>query len=511
MSGRSGNHRVIRGRNQKRMNSEVKRRFKQMKALKDNRENRKNPLIGVRKSQRKNSGEEQGGMTNDLRKGILEREKPETSFRGRGARTVVGLVNHLPGIGPLSQNGELRMRLSKMEKEWVCPKGLTRIVIDMQEFSMEMLMSMTVSGQDASEIGSKSRSLEEMMVTSSGDSDQESVENKELLSEDKESSVENKQFFSENKESLSEDKEVPVDNEQFFSENKESFPEDKESLPENTKSFSENDESVSDNSGNKQHKRLIIQLHGGGYYGRLHNTYRDMAAIYHEVGAGCDVLSVDYRVAPKDPYPAALEDAYAAYQWALRFGYEARNIIVAGDSAGGGLTLALVLKLKDDGAPLPAGIITMSAWTDLTKSGASYEEKYHDDPVFGDSRETLVYKEGYIAAHDPHNPYISPIFGDFTGFPPMLMQVGEREMLLSDTLTVAKKAKEQGVMVKEHTYAGMFHDFQMGFLLYRESKEAWEEVGRFIHRIWGKDSIVRKEESEIQDTITNVEEEESGS
>lgn len=228
---------------------------------------------------------------------------------------------------------------------------------------------------------------------------------------------------------------------------------------------------------------IILQLHGGGYYGKLHNTYRDMAALYNEVSKGLDVLSVDYRVAPEYPFPAALEDAVAAYKWILEKGYDTERVFVVGDSAGGGLALALCLYLRDQGMPMPRGIITMSAWTDLTKSGESYQENFDIDPIFGGSMDTLVYKEGYYGEWDPRYPYISPVNGSFHGFPPMLMQVGEYEMLLSDTLKVAGKAKEAGVLVKEHMYKGMFHVFQMGLLLYPEAREAWVEVGRFIRKL----------------------------
>lgn len=228
---------------------------------------------------------------------------------------------------------------------------------------------------------------------------------------------------------------------------------------------------------------VILQLHGGGYYGRLHNTYRDMAALYNEISKGLDVLSVDYRVAPEYPFPAALEDAVAAYRWILAKGYDTGKVFVAGDSAGGGLALALCLYLRDRGMPMPKGIITMSAWTDLTKSGDSYQENFDIDPMFGGSTDTLVYKEGYFGELDPEYPYISPVNGSYHGFPPMLMQVGEYEMLLSDTVEVARKAREAGVTVKEHIYNGMFHVFQMGFLLYPEAREAWVEAGRFIRRL----------------------------
>lgn len=228
---------------------------------------------------------------------------------------------------------------------------------------------------------------------------------------------------------------------------------------------------------------IILQLHGGGYYGKLRNVYRDMAGMYNEVSNGLDVLSVDYRVAPEFPFPAALEDAIAAYQWILNHNYSLDKVFVAGDSAGGGLALALCLYLRDHHLPMPAGVITMSAWTDLTKSGESYQENFKIDPIFGQNKHSLVYKDGYYRNDTPDNPYISPVKGEYHGFPPVLMQVGEYEMLLSDTCTVAQKAREAGVMVKEHIYTGMFHVFQMGLLLYPEAKEAWLEVGRFIRSL----------------------------
>lgn len=230
-------------------------------------------------------------------------------------------------------------------------------------------------------------------------------------------------------------------------------------------------------------KGVILQLHGGGYYGKLHNAYRNMAGLYQELSNGFDVLSIDYRVAPKHPFPAALDDALDAYRWILSKDYDKDKIIVAGDSAGGGLALALCLYLRDYNISMPRGIVTMSAWTDLTKSGESYQENFDIDPIFGGTTDSLVYNNEYYKDSNPKNPYISPIMGDFTGFPPMLMQVGEYEMLLSDTIEVARKAAEAGVIVKEHTYEGMFHVFQMGLLMYPEAKEAWIEVGKFIRKL----------------------------
>ena len=122
----------------------------------------------------------------------------------------------------------------------------------------------------------------------------------------------------------------------------------------------------------------------------------------------------------------------------------------------------------------------MSPWTDLTASGASYEENFDKDPLFGGTRESLIYINAYPGDHDKTDPYISPLFGSFKDFPPMLIQVGGNEMLLSDSEVVAAKARDEGVKVRLHVYEGMFHVFQMAYTAIPESKKAWIEVGKFF-------------------------------
>lgn len=229
---------------------------------------------------------------------------------------------------------------------------------------------------------------------------------------------------------------------------------------------------------------IILQLHGGGYIGPLKNIYRSFAIMYSKAGMGASVLTIDYRIAPEKPYPAALEDALAAYQWILEQGYKSNQIVVAGDSAGGGLTFALGLYLRDHNMPIPGGIITMSAWADLTCEGESYRSKYEIDPLFGNTKDSMLFNSTYIGENDPHNPYISPVFGEFNHFPPTLMQVGSYEMLLSDTLEIAKNFKKHKGKVCMTVYEGMFHVFQMSLNLIPESKNAWQEVGQFLMSIW---------------------------
>ncbi len=231
---------------------------------------------------------------------------------------------------------------------------------------------------------------------------------------------------------------------------------------------------------NPDMERIVLQLHGGGYIGAMRNIYRSFAGLYSELGKGISVLVPDYRVAPEHPYPAALEDALSAYEWLRKNGYPANQIVFAGDSAGGGLALALCLYLKDHGMELPEGLVLMSPWTDLTASGESYETNYTLDPLFGNTRDSMLYNLDYAGDEDPANPYISPLFGDFTGFPPMLVQAGSIEMLLSDSTRLAQKAREAGVKVRISIYEEMFHVFQMAELMLPESKQAWEEVGKFL-------------------------------
>lgn len=230
-------------------------------------------------------------------------------------------------------------------------------------------------------------------------------------------------------------------------------------------------------------KQIVLQLHGGGYVGGMRNAYRSFAGLYSELGGGIPVFTVDYRVAPENPYPAALEDAITAYNWLLKQGWQEAEIVVAGDSAGGGLAMALCMYLKRQNRKLPSGIIAMSPWTDLTASGESYVFNYERDPLFGNTHDSLIYNKDYVQDEDVTNPFISPLFGNFRGFPPMLIQVGSVEMLLSDSTSVAKKAKEAGVKVRLSIYPEMFHVFQMALLLLPESKKAWAEAGKFLEII----------------------------
>ncbi len=232
-----------------------------------------------------------------------------------------------------------------------------------------------------------------------------------------------------------------------------------------------------------ENDRVILQLHGGGYVTAFRNSYRTMAGLYSEVSKGASVLTIDYRIAPMHPYPAALEDALEAFNWLLKKGYTHDKIILGGDSAGGGLAMALCHYFKDHNMKMPLAIVAMSPWTDLTASGPSYIENKNIDPIFGHNNDIFENDNLYVGEDSPTNPYISPLFGEFVDFPPMLIQVGTAEMLLSDSESVYEKAKEAGVKVKLTKYEGMFHVFQMAATVLPESKKAWAEVGKFFEAL----------------------------
>lgn len=240
-----------------------------------------------------------------------------------------------------------------------------------------------------------------------------------------------------------------------------------------------------------QSKKVVLLLHGGAYIVPICNLYRDMAVRYSRMTDNADIFMPDYRVAPKNVFPAALEDALEAWNWLLAKGYKPADILVVGDSAGGNLTLALALKLRDMGKPLPGALIGMSPWTDMAGSGKSHVEKMAVDPMFGNVPEYMPPKDGvmpevlpfilsYVGKTDPKNPLLSPAYARYDKFPPMLIQVGTDEVLESDSELVYQSAVKAGVDATLTRYYGMFHVFQILGDASAESVEAWNEVSAFI-------------------------------
>ena len=234
-------------------------------------------------------------------------------------------------------------------------------------------------------------------------------------------------------------------------------------------------------SVNRAHmkKYIILYCHGGGY-STGSSIYARTLTTKFAMSTSMDVLCFDYRLAPEHPYPAATEDAMKIWNDLMLLGYGARDIIVAGDSAGGNLALSLVLKLKQEGRLLPRGVILMSPWTDLTASGKSHVTRAEIDPVLNADylkEMTLNYAEG----KDLKNPLISPLFGDFTGFPPTYIQVGDNEMLLNDATMLHKRMVKANVSVKMDVFKGMWHVFQMS--PFKTAYEAMDKNAEFIYDI----------------------------
>ncbi len=222
----------------------------------------------------------------------------------------------------------------------------------------------------------------------------------------------------------------------------------------------------------------LLYLHGGGWVSGSGGNYLPLAADI-SVAAKCAVLLPDYRLAPEHPFPAGLEDCIAAHDWLIANGPSgpgpAKATFIAGDSAGGNLTLATLLALRDRQRPLPAGGIALSAATDFTLASESLKTVH--DPIIS-ARTMPEFRDRYLGKTDPRNPLASPVFGDYRGIPPLLIQVGEHEMLRDDSVRVAKKALADGIPVKFEVWPGMVHVFQIRGL--PESRQAIEQIAEFM-------------------------------
>ncbi|MFA6110916.1 MAG: alpha/beta hydrolase, partial [Candidatus Latescibacterota bacterium] len=200
---------------------------------------------------------------------------------------------------------------------------------------------------------------------------------------------------------------------------------------------------------------------------------------------GCVVLLPDYRLAPEHRFPAAIEDCVAAHEWMRDRGPDgpaaARATFIAGDSAGGGLTLAALLALRDRGLPLPLAGVPLSACTDLTLQSESLQSE--EDPICS-ARCMPVFASLYLGDADPRDPLASPVFGDYAGLPPLLFQVGQHEMLRDDSIRAAAKARSDGIEVTLEVWPGMVHVFQIREL--PESREAIARIAGFLRGYLGQ-------------------------
>lgn len=225
--------------------------------------------------------------------------------------------------------------------------------------------------------------------------------------------------------------------------------------------------------------KAILYFHGGGYVMGSIKMHQSIVAKF-VLGSSVPALLFDYRLAPEHPFPAALEDALTAYRWLLVQDVAPARIVFAGDSAGGGLVLATLLAARDRGLPLPAAAVALSPWTDLKCTGESYQTK--TNVCVAPKGMCTVFSQYYVGDHDPGLPEISPIYGDLHGLPPLLINVGDYDVLLDDSTRFAAKAKEAGVEVTLKVEPGMFHCYPLCAPLFPEARRAMAEICDFIKR-----------------------------
>jgi len=229
-------------------------------------------------------------------------------------------------------------------------------------------------------------------------------------------------------------------------------------------------------------EETLLYFHGGGYVMGSPTSHANLTARL-ATAAGARVVSLDYRMAPENPFPAAVDDGLAAYKALLDQGCAAEKIAIGGDSAGGGLTFATLLSARDKGLPMPAAAIGLSPWTDLTCTSETYKSRADADPMIttqGISEIAGVYLAGKPAT----DPLASPLLGDLTGLPPMLLQVGDAEVLLDDSRQFEVKARAAGVDCSLQVWDRMIHVWHAFFPMLPEGEQALVQLGDFLKKSW---------------------------
>ena len=226
---------------------------------------------------------------------------------------------------------------------------------------------------------------------------------------------------------------------------------------------------------NSPKDHVLLYLHGGGFVYGMTPPHLQMVA-YLAKKAGIRSLMVDYRLGPDHPFPAALDDCVTAYRWLLKQGISAQNIVVAGDSAGGNLTITTMMKLRDSGEPLPAAAACLSPAADLTTRENNL--KAPQDPLLPPKAITL-YHNAYVAQNDARDPLISPVFGDWHGLPPLLVHAGEDEILRDDAVRIEQIARAAGVDVRLEIYPRMWHVWQINAGL-PQAVQSLDDIAQFL-------------------------------
>ena len=225
--------------------------------------------------------------------------------------------------------------------------------------------------------------------------------------------------------------------------------------------------------------KAMLFMHGGGYVSGSCSDHRIHASKFVK-RATINALLFDYRLAPEHTFPAALDDSVKAHQWLLAQGFSPSNIVFVGDSAGGGLCLATLLALRDQGIPLPAAAVALSPWTDLKCTGESYRS--NAAKCLSPDGTWTAFSKHYVGDQDPTLPWISPLYGDLHGLPPLLINAGGDEILRDDSIRFAEKAKAAGVDVTLHVEEGLFHCYPVCAPLFPEATQAMNEISAFIQK-----------------------------
>jgi epsilon-lactone hydrolase len=229
---------------------------------------------------------------------------------------------------------------------------------------------------------------------------------------------------------------------------------------------------------NADASRVVLYLHGGGYVIGSINTHRGLAGRISRA-AQARVLLIDYRLAPEHPFPAAVDDSVAAYKWLLAQGVAPAKITVSGDSAGGGLTVATLVAIRDQKLPTPGAGACLSPWIDLEGIGDSMTSKAGEDPMVQKAGLLGMAKQ-YLGGKDPRTPLAAPLYADLAGLPPLLIQVGTAETLLDDSTRLAERSRKAGVKVTYQPYEKMIHVFQLFAPMLDEGKQAIDKIGEFV-------------------------------
>lgn len=226
--------------------------------------------------------------------------------------------------------------------------------------------------------------------------------------------------------------------------------------------------------------RVILFFHGGGFLAGSYHSHQDLIGRLASA-TSCDVLALDYRLAPEHPFPAALEDALLSYEYLLKEKFSPQNIFLAGTSAGGGLALSLLLKLKDLKKKLPRGAICICPWVDLALTGKTLKTNEGKDLIHAENIKAAA--SIYLAGHSPKDPLASPLYGNLEGFPPLLIQVGSREVFLDEIDLFAQKAKSCKVEVQLQLFDEMIHTWHLFSSKVIEGREAVEKIGEFVRSL----------------------------